>query len=198
MCPTLLKPRHETLIEINPECRQLAMPKAAQSRSREHAKSSTAVKAAEDWIDDLQRRLGWHDRDRTYHALLATLHPLRDSLMRDEAIYVGAQPPPLLRALLYEGWYPGSRGGARTRAAFLERIRDGVHRDPGIGAEEVTRAVFAMLAARLPEASSKAPRPRRQNPCTTYGQVEATLGPWALLHDRTRFVRRGCSYAATS
>ena len=59
---------------------------------------STAVKAAEDWIDDLQRRLGWHDRERTYHALLATLHPLRDSLMRDEAIYVGAQLPPLLLA----------------------------------------------------------------------------------------------------
>jgi len=28
---------------------------------------SIAVKAAEDWIDDLQRRLGWHDRERAYH-----------------------------------------------------------------------------------------------------------------------------------
>ena len=113
---------------------------------------SIAVKAAEDWIDDLQRRLGWHDRRRAYDALLATLHPLRDSLTRDEAIYVGAQLPPLLRGLYYEGWHPGARGAAPSRAAFLERIRDGVHRDPGIDAEEVARAVFAMLAARLPPA----------------------------------------------
>jgi uncharacterized protein (DUF2267 family) len=113
---------------------------------------SIAVKATEDWIDDLQRRLGWHDRERAYHALLATLHPLRDSLTRDEAIYVGAQLPPLLRGLYYEGWHPGARGAAPSRAAFLERIRDGVHRDPGIDAEEVARAVFAMLAARLPPA----------------------------------------------
>ena len=113
---------------------------------------STAVKADEDWIGDLQRRLGWHDRERAYRALLAALHPLRDSLTRDEAIYVGAQLPPLLRGLYYEGWHPGARGAARSRAAFLERIRDGVHRDPGIDAEEVASAVFAMLAARLPEA----------------------------------------------
>src|SRR3974377_1490064 len=46
----------------------------------------------------------------------------------------------------------GAHGAARSCAAFLERIRDGVHRDPGIDAEEVARAVFAMLAACLPEA----------------------------------------------
>jgi uncharacterized protein (DUF2267 family) len=71
---------------------------------------SIAVKAAEDWIDDLQRRLGWHDRERVYHALLAALHPLRDSLTRDEAIYLGAATAavaawPLLRWLaLRRAW----------------------------------------------------------------------------------------------
>jgi len=39
---------------------------------------SIAVKAAEDWIDDLQRRLGWHDREKVYRALLGALHPLRE------------------------------------------------------------------------------------------------------------------------
>ena len=130
---------------------------------------STAVKAAEDWIDDLQRRLGWHDRERTYHALLATLHPLRDSLTRDEAIYVE-------RNCRRCCWHPGARGAACSRAAFLERIRDGVHRDPGIDAEEVARAVFAMLAARLPPAEvedAKAATPKSLH----NGQAEATLGP---------------------
>lgn len=112
----------------------------------------TAVKAVDDWIDDLLRRLGWHDRERVYRALLATLHALRDALAQDEAVYVGAQLPPLLRGLYYEGWHPGARGAARSRTAFLERIHDGVHRDPGVDPEEVARAVFAMLAARLPAA----------------------------------------------
>lgn len=111
-----------------------------------------AVNETQEWIDDLLRRLGWHDRDKVYRALLAALHPLRDSLTRDEAIYLGAQLPPLLRGFYYEGWHFGARGTVRSRAAFLERIRDGVHRDPGIDAEEVARAIFAMLAARLPPA----------------------------------------------
>jgi uncharacterized protein (DUF2267 family) len=83
---------------------------------------STAVKAAEDWIDDLQRRLGWHDRERAYRALLATLHSLRDSLTRDEAIYVGAQLPPLLRGLYYEGWHP-----RRARSRTQPRRVSGTH-----------------------------------------------------------------------
>ena len=57
----------------------------------------------------------------------------------------------MLRGLYYEGWHPGARGAAPSRAAFLERIRDGVHRDPGIDAEEVASAAFAMLATRFPE-----------------------------------------------
>ena len=111
---------------------------------------SVAVSVTEDWIDDLMRRLGWHDRSRVYRVLLASLHALRDALAQDDAVYVGAQLPPLLRGLYYEGWHPGARGAARSRSAFLERIHDGVHRDPGIDAEEVARAVFALLAARLP------------------------------------------------
>ncbi len=113
---------------------------------------STAVKATDDWIDDLQRRLGWHDRERVYHALLAGLHALRDSLPRDEAVYIGAQMPPLLRGLYYEGWHPGTRGAARSRPAFFERIHDSLNRDLGIDPEQVARAVFAMLTARLPAA----------------------------------------------
>jgi len=124
---------------------------------------SLAVNATDDWIDDLLRRLGWHDRERVFRALLAGLHALRDSLSRDEAVYVGVQLPPLLRGLYYEGWHLGARGAARSRTAFLERIHDGVHRDPGVDAEEVARAVFALLAARLPAAEvgdAKAATPR--------------------------------------
>jgi len=110
-----------------------------------------AVRAARDWIDDVTCQLGWHDHERAYLAVLAVLHALRDSLAQAEAISLGAQLPPLLRGLYYEGWH-GARLPARTRAAFLERIHAALHRDPGIDAEEVARAVLALLAARLPAA----------------------------------------------
>ena len=109
-----------------------------------------AVSETEAWIDDVMRRLGWHDRERVYLVLLATLHGLRDSLPRDEAVYIGAQLPTLLRGLYYEGWHPGAHPAAKGRGAFLQRIHDSVHRDPGIDVEEAARVVFAALAARLP------------------------------------------------
>lgn len=113
----------------------------------------TAVPDAEAWLTDLTQRLGWHDRERVYLALMATLHALRDSLPRDEAIYLGVQLPVLLRGLYYEGWHPSARiARAKSRAAFIERIEEGVHRDPGIDAEKVAEAVFTLLAERMPAA----------------------------------------------
>lgn len=110
-----------------------------------------AVPAVEEWLQDLQQRLDWQDREKVYLALLVTLHALRDSLPREEAVYLGAQLPPLLRGLYYDGWHPSGRvAPSRTRSAFLERIHDGLHRDPGIDAEQVGHAVFSLLAARLP------------------------------------------------
>jgi uncharacterized protein (DUF2267 family) len=125
-----------------------------------------ALAETEEWIDDLVRRLGWHDRSKVYTALLGTLHALRDSLPRDEAIYVGAQMPALLRGLYYEGWHPTVRMSAKSRNAFLERIHEAVRRDPGIDTEQVAHAVFALLAARLPsseldDAKAATPKPLR-------------------------------------
>jgi len=113
---------------------------------------NAAVRATEDWLDDFVRRLGWHDRERAYLALVATLHALRDCLLRDEAVYLAAQLPVLLRGLYYEGWHPGAGAALKSRSAFLQRVHDGVHRDPGVDPEQVARIVFAMLAARLPAA----------------------------------------------
>jgi uncharacterized protein (DUF2267 family) len=110
-----------------------------------------AVLASEEWLNDLTQRLGWQDRQRVYSAMLAALHALRDCLPFEEAIYVGASLPPLLRGLYYEGCHP-KRRPVRSRKVFLERIHDGVHRDPGIDPDQVAHAFFALLAARLPAA----------------------------------------------
>jgi uncharacterized protein (DUF2267 family) len=113
---------------------------------------ASAVRATESWIDDLMRRLDWHDHERAYRALLGALHALRDCLPRDEAIYLAAELPPLLRGLYYEGWHAGARAVAASRSVFLQRIHDGVHRDPAVDPEEVARAVLGLLATRLPAA----------------------------------------------
>lgn len=111
-----------------------------------------AVRTAEEWIDDFVQRLGWHDRQRGYTVLLAAIHAFRDCLPREQAIYLGAQFPILLRGFYYEGWHPGAHPTAKSRSSFLERIHDSAHRDPGIDAEYVARTVFALLTARLPTA----------------------------------------------
>jgi len=113
----------------------------------------TAVLETEGWIDDLMQRLGWHDRERAYRALIAGLHAMRDSLPWDEAAHLGAYLPPLLRGLYYEGWHPTGRSlPLKSRDVFLERIHDSIHRDPGIDPELVARGLFALLAQRLPAA----------------------------------------------
>jgi uncharacterized protein (DUF2267 family) len=110
------------------------------------------MQATQMWIDDLVQRLGWHDHERGYLALLATLHALRDCLARDETIFLAAQLPVLLRGLYYEGWHPGRSDTTMTRSAFLDRIHTGMHRDPAVDPEQVARAVLALLVARLPAA----------------------------------------------
>lgn len=123
----------------------------------------TAVRDTDAWIDDLMKRLGWHDRERVFLALLAGLHALRECLGREEAVFVGGHLPTLLRGLYYDGWHPGGRGQAKSRSAFLDRIHDGVHRDPAIDPEAVACAVFSLIAARLPAGeveNAKAAMPR--------------------------------------
>jgi uncharacterized protein (DUF2267 family) len=111
-----------------------------------------AVQSAEEWLDDVMKRLEWHDRARAYLALVAALHALRDCFERDDAIYLGASLPVLLRGFYYEGWHGGRGAATKKRDLFLARIHDGVHRDPAVDPEHVARAVLALLTARLPAA----------------------------------------------
>jgi uncharacterized protein (DUF2267 family) len=109
-----------------------------------------ALRASEAWVADLKLRLGWQHADRVYLALVATLHALRDHLPTGEAVRLGAALPALLRGFYFEGWHPRSRPVQRLdREAFLARIHEGVHRDPGVDPEAAARAVFALLAERM-------------------------------------------------
>jgi len=109
-----------------------------------------SIGAAQEWIDDLTLRLGWHDREKVYLALVATLHALRDNLPIHEAVFLADYLPMTLRGLYYEGWRLPRYSALRPREAFLERILEGLHRDPGIDAEQVAKTVFSFLADRIP------------------------------------------------
>jgi uncharacterized protein (DUF2267 family) len=158
------------------ECSSLAqgaVPKASGGHGMRHlAELQGAVRATEQWIDDLQQRLGWHDRDRVYSALLATLHALRDVLAQKEAVYVGAQLPDLLRGLYYDGWHPSGRTPPRSRSAFIERIQDGVRRDPGIDAEQVAPPFLRCSRRACLLGNSKTPRLPHRNRCAISGRTD--------------------------
>jgi uncharacterized protein (DUF2267 family) len=109
-----------------------------------------ALEPSAEWVFELEGRLGWRDRRKVYLALLGTLHALRDSLPLDEAVFLAAEFPALLRGLYYEGWHPHERPAPLDdRETFLNRVHEAVHRDPGIDAEQVVRTVFGLLAERI-------------------------------------------------
>jgi uncharacterized protein (DUF2267 family) len=113
--------------------------------------SSTARSALQrNGSTTLRSALGGMIDRRSIRPFVATLHALRDSLPVHEAVFLGDYIPILLRGLYCQGWHLPKYSSFKSRDAFLERIREGVHRDPGIDAEQVAEAVVALLAERLP------------------------------------------------
>ena len=66
------------------------------------------------WINDLDARLEWNDKARSYRVLKAVLHTLRDSLRVNEAVDLGAQLPGLLRGAYYEQWRRAATPGRKS------------------------------------------------------------------------------------
>jgi len=100
-----------------------------------------------EWLDDVAAALGTDDQHRAYQALRATLHALRDRVTPEEVAQLGAQLPLLLRGSYYEGWHPAHKPlKERHVEQFLGHVQVDV---PGGDAEEIVRAVFGVLSARI-------------------------------------------------
>lgn len=98
------------------------------------------------WINDLDERLEWNNKPRTYRLLRSVLHALRDRLQLNEATDLGAQLPTLLRGIYYEQWRPsGTPVRTRSKTAFLTRIDEDFHQDPLPNTEQAVMAVFELL-----------------------------------------------------
>jgi uncharacterized protein (DUF2267 family) len=102
------------------------------------------------WLDDLGSNLGWQDRERSYRALRAVLHAVRDRLPVGEAVDLGASLPMLVRGFYYEGWRPAATPRRyRDKKEFLEQVR---HDAPWLDADDVERVVtgaFALLTSEI-------------------------------------------------
>ena len=110
----------------------------------------TAVQQANLWINEVNMRTGWEDKQRAYRLLRAVLHTLRDHLTPDAAAKVSAQMPTMIRGIFYEGWNPSDPPErSRSLAAFLAVVGQEFRDDPLREPMAEVGAVFDTLSAHI-------------------------------------------------
>ena len=84
------------------------------------------VQLTHTWINDLDARLGWDNKHRSYRLLRTVLQAIRDWLKVEEAVKFGAQLPELLRGVYYEQWQPAKAPvKKRSKVDFIARVDHG-------------------------------------------------------------------------
>ena len=102
------------------------------------------------WINELDERLGWNSKPRTYRLLKAVLHALRDWLPLNEMADFGAQLPELLRGAYYEQWRPAiTPVKKRSKEDFLARVDQSFKQDPLPQTAQAVMAVFELLSSKI-------------------------------------------------
>ena len=118
---------------------------AAGLESIEHTVQLTHI-----WINDLDSRLGWENKHRSYRLLRTVLQALRDWLPVNEAVGLGAQLPELLRGVYYEHWRPSRTPVKhRNKAEFLARVADAFRNDLILSTSDAVTAVFELLSDKI-------------------------------------------------
>lgn len=108
------------------------------------------VQLTHQWISDLDGRLGWEDKHRSFRLLRTVLQALRDWLPVNEAANFGAQLPELLRGIYYEHWRPAATPvKPRHKADFAARIADAFKVDPLSVPDDAITTVFELLTDKI-------------------------------------------------
>jgi len=102
------------------------------------------VATTENWLALIAERT-FTDEHHAYGALRAVLRALRDRLPVEVGAHVAAQLPLLVRGIFYEGWNPAHTPMRLSLEEFLDRVEGEAHLKGRGEAEDVTRAVFAVL-----------------------------------------------------
>jgi uncharacterized protein (DUF2267 family) len=102
------------------------------------------------WINELDERLGWNNKPRSYRLLKAVLHALRDWLQLNQTVDLAAQLPTLLRGAYYEQWRPAAGPVKhRRKADFLAQVEGSFKTDPLDKPAQAVMAVFELLSKKI-------------------------------------------------
>jgi len=83
------------------------------------------------WINELDARLRWDNKARSYRLLRTVLQALRDWVPVNEAVDLAAQLPTHLRGVYYEHWRPATTPTKhRSKADFVARVDHAFVQDP--------------------------------------------------------------------
>ncbi len=108
------------------------------------------VQLTNEWLNDVNEKLGFGDTKLAYQALRATLHALRDRIPTKEAIDFGAQLPMLVRGFYYEGWNPTENPSKeRNLSEFIAHIEQDYDNRTNVDLTELARAVFETVNERM-------------------------------------------------
>lgn len=110
----------------------------------------TAVHEANAWVNEVNDRTDWDNKQRSYRLLRQVLHVIRDHLSVDDAAQLGAQLPTLIRGIYYEGWNPSKTPVVERKAEdFINRVQGAFETDPMGDAEQAIAAVVNVLDAHV-------------------------------------------------
>jgi uncharacterized protein (DUF2267 family) len=102
------------------------------------------------WLKAITKQLHFEDRHHAYSALRAVLHVLRDRLMPDSAVHLGAQFPMLVRGIYYEGWHlAGKPTGDKSVQDFADHVLAELPPQFPMDPLTVTRGVLEILWEKL-------------------------------------------------
>lgn len=108
------------------------------------------VQLTHHWINDLNDRLAWNNKSRSYRLLKAVLHALRDRLSVNDSAHLASQLPGLLRGAYYEQWRPADTPSRRrTAKEFLEDVGESFRTDPPERMDNAAMHVFRLLTAHI-------------------------------------------------
>jgi uncharacterized protein (DUF2267 family) len=108
------------------------------------------IQKTNEWINEVKDEIGCMDRNDAYLALRSTLHALRDRLIPEEAIDLGAQLPMLIRGMYFEGYTTSGKPiKVRHKDEFLGLVERELERNPEIDPEDAAEGVFAVLGRKI-------------------------------------------------
>ncbi|MFI4999794.1 MAG: DUF2267 domain-containing protein [Reyranellales bacterium] len=111
-----------------------------------------SVQITHAWIDELDQRLGWNDKPRSYRLLMAVLHAVWEWSSVNETADHAVHFPVRLCGTNYEQWQTSATAlthrGARD---FMARVGLWFMPDPVEDASAAIEAVFDLLAKKLDE-----------------------------------------------